>query len=192
MQYRDFCGVDISEVGLGTWQLGSADWGDVDEAEALDILRRSVELGVNFLDTADVYGMGHSERMLGRFLNESNGDVRVATKLGRRHDDPNGWPQNFTEESMRQHTENSLRNMKLETVFLTQLHCIPAEELQRGEVFENLRGQQSAGLIEHWGGKRRNSGGGYAMLGAGGIGKSSGNLQCVPSKASKRTPSQGP
>lgn len=151
MQYRNFCGVDISEVGLGTWQLGSADWGDVDEAEALDILRRSVELGVNFLDTADVYGMGHSERMLGRFLNESNEDVRVATKLGRRHDDPNGWPQNFTEESMRQHTENSLRNMKLETVFLTQLHCIPAEELQRGEVFENLRGQQSAGLIEHWG-----------------------------------------
>ena len=151
MRYRDFCGVEVSEVGLGTWQLGSADWGKVDEVEALGILQRSVELGVNFLDTADVYGMGHSERMLGRFLKKCGKEMRVATKLGRRHDEPNGWPQNFTAESMRQHTEDSLRHLGLESVFLTQLHCIPTEELRRGEVFEHLRGQKAAGLIEHWG-----------------------------------------
>ena len=144
-------GAAISEIGLGTWQLGSADWGTVDPADAQAILTRSVELGVNFIDTADVYGMGHSERAIGDFLKTTSAELHVATKLGRRHDEPHGWPQNFSLETMRAHTEDSLRHLGIDSLFLTQLHCIPTEELRRGEVFEHLRTLQSEGLIQHWG-----------------------------------------
>ena len=144
-------GAGISEIGLGTWQLGSADWGTVDPADAQAILTRSVELGVNFIDTADVYGMGHSERAIGDFLKTTSAELHVATKLGRRHDGPHGWPQNFTLETMRAHTEDSLRHLGIDSLFLTQLHCIPTDELRRGEVFDHLRTLQSEGLIQHWG-----------------------------------------
>ena len=141
----------ISEVGLGTWQLGSADWGEVNPADTQAILKRSIEQGVNFIDTADVYGMGHSERAIGEFLKGTSAELHIATKLGRRHDEPNGWPQNFTLETMRAHTEDSLRHLGVESLFLTQLHCIPTDELRRGEVFDHLRTLQSEGLIQHWG-----------------------------------------
>tara|TARA_A100001037_G_scaffold267479_1_gene260361 strand:+ start:40 stop:1038 length:999 start_codon:yes stop_codon:yes gene_type:complete len=144
-------GTAISEVGLGTWQLGSADWGEVNPADTQAILARSVECGVNFIDTADVYGMGHSERAIGDFLKTTSAELHVATKLGRRHDEPHGWPQNFSLETMRTHTEDSLRHLGIDSIFLTQLHCIPTEELRRGEVFEHLRTLQSEGLIQHWG-----------------------------------------
>ena len=144
-------GAAISEIGLGTWQLGSADWGTVDPADAQTILTRSVELDVNFIDTADVYGMGHSERAIGDFLKTTSAELHVATKLGRRHDEPHGWPQNFTLETMRAHTEDSLRHLGIDSLFLTQLHCIPTDELRRGEVFDHLRTLQSEGLIQHWG-----------------------------------------
>ena len=75
MRYRDFGGVVIWVVGLGTWQLSSADWGKVDEAEALGILQRSVELGVNFLDTADVYGMEHCGYCTKRRLRKLSGGI---------------------------------------------------------------------------------------------------------------------
>ena len=141
----------ISEVGLGTWQLGSADWGEVNPADTQAILARAVECGVNFIDTADVYGMGHSERAIGEFLKTTSVELHVATKLGRRHDEPHGWPQNFTLETMRAHTEDSLRHLGVDSLFLTQLHCIPTEELRRGDVFDHLRTLQSEGLIRHWG-----------------------------------------
>ena len=144
-------GTAISEVGLGTWQLGSADWGTVDPAAAQAILASSVDRGVNFIDTADVYGMGHSERAIGEFLKSTSAELHVATKLGRRHDEPHGWPQNFTLETMRAHTEDSLRHLGVDSLFLTQLHCIPTDELRRGEVFDHLRTLQSEGLIRHWG-----------------------------------------
>ena len=144
-------GTAISEVGLGTWQLGNADWGMVDSSEAQTILTRSVECGVNFIDTADVYGMGHSERAIGKFLKSASTEIHVATKLGRRHDEPHGWPQNFTLETMRTHTEDSLRQLGVDALFLTQLHCIPTDELRRGEVFDHLRALQSEGLVRHWG-----------------------------------------
>jgi len=144
-------GAAISEIGLGTWQLGSADWGTVYPADAQAILTRSVELGVNFIDTADVYGMGHSERAIGDFLKTTTDELHVATKLGRRHDEPHGWPQNFSLETMRTHTEDSLRHLGVDSLFLTQLHCIPADELRRGEVFGHLRTLQSEGLNQHWG-----------------------------------------
>jgi aryl-alcohol dehydrogenase-like predicted oxidoreductase len=155
MKYRKLgkTGVKVSEVGLGTWQLGSADWGQVSEAEALRILHRSVELGVNFLDTADVYGMGLSERTIGKFLKETRETVFVATKVGRRLWVELGlkWPERITLEMARQATELSRRNLGVDAVFLQQWHCLPTEEYRRAEVFEHLETLKREGLIQHWG-----------------------------------------
>jgi aryl-alcohol dehydrogenase-like predicted oxidoreductase len=151
MHYRSFKGTQISEVGLGTWQLGSADWGAVNEEEAFSILESFTDAGGNFIDTADVYGMGISEQIIGRFLKKSNKEIFVATKLGRRQDGRNGWPQNFTYETMRSHVEGSLKNLGVSKLFLEQLHCIPTEELRSGKVFEHLRRLEDEGLIQHWG-----------------------------------------
>src|SRR5690606_28248495 len=101
MNYSIFKGDHIAAIGLGTWQLGSADWGQIDETNALDILNTYVEAGGNFIDTADVYGMGTSERLIGNFLKQTDKKVYVATKLGRRDDAPNGWPQIFTYDTIR-------------------------------------------------------------------------------------------
>ncbi|HTE17302.1 MAG TPA: aldo/keto reductase, partial [Armatimonadota bacterium] len=107
------------------------------------------ESGFSFLDTADVYGDGRSERLIGRFLKERPGGVFVATKLGRGSDP--GGPGNYTAEAMRRHTEASLERLGVETLDLIQLHCIPTEELRRGDVFEHLRALQAEGKIRHWG-----------------------------------------
>lgn len=151
MKYRKFQDVSISEIGLGTWQLGSADWGVVNDEEAFAILQAFVEAGGNFIDTADVYGMGISEKVIGRFLKTTGKELFVATKLGRRGDEGNGWPQNFGYDAMRRHVESSLANLDVPTLFLEQLHCIPTEELQAGNVFRHLRKLQEEGLISHWG-----------------------------------------
>lgn len=144
-------GATVSDVGLGTWQLGGADWGNVSDDDALRILHRSADLGVTLFDTADVYGMGRSESLLGRFLKERPNRVFVATKLGRRHDAPNGWPQNFTLQAARQHTQDSLRRLGVDSIFLQQWHCVPTDQLRRGEVFDHMRTLQREGLIRHWG-----------------------------------------
>ncbi len=151
MQYRKFQSDYIAEVGLGTWQLGSADWGIIDEAKAFEILDTYVSLGGNFVDTADVYGSGTSERLIGKFLKQTEHQLHIATKLGRRHDEPNGWPQNFTYDAIRRHVEDSLLHLGLDQLFLEQLHCIPTEELRRGEVFDHLRRLQEEGLIKYFG-----------------------------------------
>lgn len=151
MQYRLFGKERISEVGLGTWQLGSADWGTVDEEEAFRILSKFVELGGNFIDTADVYGMGISETVIGKFLKTINLPLFVASKLGRRHDQSNGWPQNFSYETMRKHVEDSLKHLELQELFLEQLHCVPTATLKEGKVFEHLRKLQEEKLIRYWG-----------------------------------------
>ena len=151
MKYRSFKGTSISEVGLGTWQLGSADWGSINEAEAFSILESFVAEGGNFIDTADVYGMGISERTIGKFLSTAAGNLFVATKLGRRSDGENGWPQNFSYERMKRQAEESLTHLGVDTLFLEQLHCIPTEELRQGHVFDHLRRLQQDKLIRHWG-----------------------------------------
>lgn len=151
MQYRSFRGTNISEVGLGTWQLGSADWGAVNEDEAFSILNSFVEAGGNFIDTADVYGMGISEQVIGRFLKTTEKEIFVATKLGRRSDDGFGWPQNFTYDDMRKQIESSLKNLDVSQLFAEQLHCIPTEELRKGDVFTHFRKLQDENLIKHWG-----------------------------------------
>lgn len=151
MHYRSFKGTQVSEVGLGTWQLGSADWGVVSDEEAFSILKTFTDAGGNFIDTADVYGMGISEQVIGRFLKTVDKEIFVATKLGRRGDGGNGWPQNFTYDGMRKHVESSLKNLDLSQLFVEQLHCIPTEELRAGKVFDNYRKLQQEGLIKHWG-----------------------------------------
>lgn len=138
----------VSEVGLGTWQLGG-DWGQVSDEQALAILRAAVDAGTNLFDTADVYGAGRSESLIGRFLKESNAPVFVATKLGRFS--PPGWPQNFERAAIRQHTEASLKRLGVDALDLTQLHCVPTDVLRQGEIFAHLRELRSEGKIRAFG-----------------------------------------
>jgi aryl-alcohol dehydrogenase-like predicted oxidoreductase len=151
MERREFgrTGEQVSAIGLGTWQLGGAEWGDLDEGRALETLRAAREAGVNFFDTADVYGLGRSEELIGKFLKETSGRVFVATKLGR-FPEP-GWPDNFSLDALRRHTEASLRRLGVEALDLTQLHCIPTDVLRDGEVFEWLRALKREGKIKHYG-----------------------------------------
>ena len=151
MNYRSFGKYNVAEIGLGTWQLGSADWGAVNEEQAFQILQDYVAAGGKFIDTADVYGSGMSEKTIGEFLKTVSTPLYIATKLGRRHDAPNGWHQNFRYDFMRRQVEDSLRHLGVDKLFLEQLHCIPTEELEKGEVFHHLRQLQNEGLIEHWG-----------------------------------------
>lgn len=140
----------VGEVGLGCWQIGG-NWGDVSDDTALAILRTAHEQGTTFFDTADVYGGGRSETLIGKFLKESKARDRlfIATKLGRRGDP--GWPANFTRETVRKHTEDSLRNLGVEAVDLTQLHCVPSEVLMRGELFGWLEELKREGKIRAYG-----------------------------------------
>jgi len=142
--------IPVSEIGLGCWQLGGADWGFVDDERAISILRQAVDSGITFFDTADVYGSGRSEELLGKFLRENtlSDKVFVATKLGRMGD---LYPDRYTEEGVRQATENSLRRLGVECLDLTQLHCVPAEILKQGEIFDWLRKLRSEGKIRRFG-----------------------------------------
>jgi aryl-alcohol dehydrogenase-like predicted oxidoreductase len=150
MKQRAFgtTGKNVSEIGLGTWQIGGS-WGNVSDAEALQILHKATDTGVTFFDTADVYGDGRSEKLIGRFLKESSNEVFVATKIGRWNTP--GWPKNFTFEAMRQHVEACLSRLNVDTLELVQLHCIPTDELKKGEVFNNLRRLQQEGKIKQFG-----------------------------------------
>lgn len=153
MKYRTLgrTGVKVSEIGLGTWQLGSADWGVVDDKEALGILHKAVDKGVNLFDTADVYGLGVSERVIGKFLKESKADVHVATKLGRAFWAKHGWPERFTLKMVRDATKQSLKNLGQDSIFLQQWHCIPTPMLRDGEALDHLETLRKEGLIQNWG-----------------------------------------
>ena len=152
MNHRPFgpTGRDVSEIGLGCWQIGGS-WGEVSEETALALLSAAHEGGIDFFDTADVYGGGRSERLIGRFLAERSlrGEVFVATKLGRRGDP--GGAANLTPEVMRRHTDDSLKNLGVEALDLTQLHCVSADALRDGAVFDALRDLRSAGKIRAFG-----------------------------------------
>lgn len=141
--------IPVSDVGLGCWQLGGTDWGEVSEEDALAILHTSVEHGVTLFDTADVYGAGRSERLIGTFLKQTSADIFVATKLGRAADP--GGPANFTRAAVRAHTEASLRRLGVEALDLTQLHCVPPAVLQQAEIFDWLRELQAEGKIRRFG-----------------------------------------
>ena len=128
-------GRPVSVIGLGTWQLG-ADWGNVSEADAMEVLRAAVESGVTFFDTADVYGDGRSERIIGRFLSGNAGQgVTVATKMGRRVDQKE---ENYTLENFRAWTDRSRVNLGTDRLDLVQLHCPPASVYSSDAVYDAL------------------------------------------------------
>jgi aryl-alcohol dehydrogenase-like predicted oxidoreductase len=138
----------VSEIGLGCWQLGGADWGPLDDRRASDILNAAADSGITFLDTADVYGMGRSETLIGQFLKQRREKFFVATKLGRM---PDLYPDKYTEPGVRAATEASLKRLGVNALDLTQLHCVPPQVLRRGDIFEWLRRLQREGKIKNFG-----------------------------------------
>jgi aryl-alcohol dehydrogenase-like predicted oxidoreductase len=125
----------VSVIGLGTWQLG-ADWGDVDEAEALAVLDAAAQAGVTFLDTADVYGDGRSEQLIGQFMAANPGlPLTVATKMGRRVEQD---PELFTLDNFRAWTDRSRANLRTDVLDLVQLHCPPTPVYSRDAVYDAL------------------------------------------------------
>ena len=148
MRYRTIAGRAVSEIGMGCWQIGG-EWGEVDEETALSCLSTARSSGVTMFDTADIYGGGRSERILGEFLAAQKEPVFVATKLGRAASP--GWPRNFTAAAMRRHVEGSLSRLGVDSLDLLQLHCVPADVMAEGAVFDTLRELREQGLIRAFG-----------------------------------------
>ncbi len=151
MFYRELgrTGWLVSEISFGAWAIGGA-WGEVDDAESLAALRRALDLGVNLIDTADVYGDGRSERLIGQVLREREGErIYVATKAGRRLS-PH-VADGYNRENLTVFVERSLRDLDVETLDLLQLHCPPTEVYYRPEVFGVLDDLVVAGKVRYYG-----------------------------------------
>ena len=151
MEYRDLgeTGMRVSEISLGTWAFGG-DWGTVGEDDAYAALNRAVDLGVNFLDTADVYGDGRSEKLIGRLLkNRPNDNILVGTKAGRRLDPHTAEGYNY--DNLSAFVERSLENLGVEALDLLQLHCPPTETYRQDSTFEALDRLQEAGKVRNYG-----------------------------------------
>ena len=140
-------GFEVSEIGLGCWQLGG-DFGPVEDDRAQAILKAADESGINFWDTADVYGAGESERRIRRHLQDTSRDTIVATKVGRQG---TLYPDKYTKSAVRENIEQSARDLGTDTIDLIQLHCIPPEVLYAGDIIEWLEDFQSEGLIRAYG-----------------------------------------
>ena len=140
-------GFAVSEVGLGCWQLGG-DFGPINEVTANELLQTAVDCGIDFWDTANVYGNGQSEAWIGKFLSLTGYSVRVATKYGR---GPDAFPDRYSLTGMRDSVRQSLDRLRRDRIDLLQLHCVPTEVLKRGEIFDWLRQLQDEQLIEHFG-----------------------------------------
>jgi aryl-alcohol dehydrogenase-like predicted oxidoreductase len=142
-------GIEISEIGLGTWQVGGR-WGEpFDAANAEGILERAFEGGINFIDTADVYSDGQSEQAVGRFLQRHRDQVFVATKCGRQLSPHTA--QGYTAEALRGFVESSLSRLHIDRIDLVQLHCPPTEVYYRPEVFELFERLLDEGKIRYLG-----------------------------------------
>src|SRR5437868_3088521 len=151
MEYRTLgrTGWNISVIGFGAWGIGGGDWGTTDDKTSLAALNRAIDLGVNFIDTADVYGDGHSERLIAKLRRERPSDkIYVATKAGRRH-----WPPSssaFTRANLSAWVERSLRNLEVEALDLLQLHTPPTDLYDRPEVFGILDDLVKAGKLRYY------------------------------------------
>ena len=141
----------VSEIGLGTWQLGGSEWGEIPESDALATLQAAADSGVSFIDTSDIYGQGRSETLIGTFLRSQANPKQffLATKLGRSSDP--GWPLNFEPSTVRLHTERSLQRLGVDAIDLTQTHCIPFEVMQRESFWDSLRQLKREGKIKSFG-----------------------------------------
>ncbi len=151
MNYRELgsTGWQVSEISFGAWGIGGG-WGPVDDVESLATLHKALDLGVNLIDTADVYGDGRSEKLVGQVLRERSGEhIYVATKAGRRlslH-----VADGYNRENLTAFVERSLQNLGVETIDLLQLHCPPTEVYYRPEVFGVLDDLVAAGKVLYYG-----------------------------------------
>ncbi len=150
MNYRELgrTGWRVSEISFGAWAIGGT-WGAVEDKESLDALHRAVDLGVNFFDTADVYGDGRSERLLAQLKRERKEEIIIATKAGRRLN-PH-VAAGYTAENLAAFIERSLQNLDTETLDLVQLHCPPTEVYYFPELFGALDALVEQGKIRHYG-----------------------------------------
>lgn len=150
MRYRQLGNTDIkiSEVSFGTWAIGGT-WGEVHDDESLRALQVAIDEGVNFFDTADVYGNGHSEELLAKATKGIEDKIHIATKFCRQGDihDPN----TYSEATVRKYCEDSLRRLERESIDLYQIHCPPTAILQDGSVYEVLDKLQKEGKIRYYG-----------------------------------------
>jgi aryl-alcohol dehydrogenase-like predicted oxidoreductase len=150
MQYRPLgrTGWNVSTVSFGAWAIGGA-WGEVDDKESLAALDRAIDLGVNFIDTADVYGDGRSERLVAEVRRRRREGIYVATKAGRRL--PAQTVEGYSRENLTAFVERSLENLATDTIDLLQLHCPPTDVYYRPEVFGILDDLVSAGKLRFYG-----------------------------------------
>jgi aryl-alcohol dehydrogenase-like predicted oxidoreductase len=151
MEYRQLgrTGMNVSAISFGAWAIGGT-WGPVDDEESMKALHAAVDAGVNFIDTADVYGDGRSERLVARLVRERRGQTLfVATKAGRRL--PVQTPEGYSRENLSGWVERSLRNLAADAIDLLQLHCPHPKVYEMPEVFALLDELVRAGKIRHYG-----------------------------------------
>ncbi|MFW6247878.1 MAG: aldo/keto reductase, partial [bacterium] len=150
MNYRRFgkTGWDVSEIGFGAWAIGGA-WGNVDKSDAVAALNTAIDEGVNFIDTADVYGDGRSEQIIAEVLKGRSEHVYVATKAGRRLDPHTA--DGYNRENLTAFVDRSLKNLGVDSLDLVQLHCPPTEVYYRPEVFQVMDDFVAAGKIRYYG-----------------------------------------
>ncbi|OHR67379.1 aldo/keto reductase [Bacillus sp. HMSC76G11] len=150
MNYNQLGNTDmnISQLSFGTWAIGGA-WGKIDDQEALRALDHAIGEGVNFFDTADVYGDGHSEELLAKAMKGKESSIHIATKFCRSADICD--PETYSMESVRIFCENSLRRLERESIDLYQIHCPPIQILKEGRVFEVLEKLKDEGKIRYYG-----------------------------------------
>ncbi|WP_421102891.1 aldo/keto reductase, partial [Sporosarcina psychrophila] len=150
MNYRQLGKTElkVSELSFGTWAIGGA-WGKTDDQEALRALDHAMGQGVNFFDTADVYGDGHSEELLAKATKGKENDIHIATKFCRAGDI--NQPQTYSIENVTKYCEDSLRRLNREQIDLFQIHCPPIEILRDGQVFEVLDSLKKQGKIRYYG-----------------------------------------
>ncbi|HND93646.1 MAG TPA: aldo/keto reductase [Anaerolineales bacterium] len=150
MQYRELgrTGWKVSTVSFGAWAIGGS-WGNVDDKDSLAALHRSIDLGVNFIDTADVYGDGRSERLVAQLCKERSETIYVATKAGRRLDPHVAG--GYSRANLTAFVERSLKNLNTEAIDLLQLHCPPTEVFYMPETFGVLDDLVHAGKLRHYG-----------------------------------------
>lgn len=150
MKYRKFgrIGWDVSEIGFGAWAVGG-EWGTVDDEQSIAAMKRALELGVNFFDTADVYGDGRSERLMRRLRKETETPFHIVTKAGRRlrpH-----VAAGYNRENLTAFVDRSLQNIGVESLELVQLHCPPTDTYYRPETFAAMDELKKAGKVRHYG-----------------------------------------
>jgi aryl-alcohol dehydrogenase-like predicted oxidoreductase len=151
MEYRELgrTGWKISTISYGAWAIGGDAWGKIDDRAAITALHHAIDLGVNFIDTADVYGGGHSERLIAQLRKERSEQIVVATKAGRRLNPHTA--EGYNGENLTRFVERSLENLQTEALDLLQLHCPPSAVYDMPEVFGALDDLQQQGKVRYYG-----------------------------------------